>query len=296
MSNRTRNVEIPQGAFDLYDAYAHGLMSRRDFFAKLGRYSVGGMSVATLAACLMPDYENKLQTREGEADLIEAKFDYMSPKGAGPMQGYLVRPAGVEAPLGGVVVIHENRGLNPHIKDVARRVAKAGYVALAPDALFPLGGYPGDDDSGRALMQQRDRAEMVEDFMAAAEALKVDEVCTGAVACVGFCFGGAVANMMAVRQPWLAGAVPFYGGWPSTEDAANLRVPLLIHLAGLDARVNAGWPDYEAALKANGAAYEAYIYDDVNHGFHNDTTARYAPEAASLAWARTLDFFAKTLA
>lgn len=296
MSNRIRMQAIPQGALDLYDAYAHGLISRRDFFAKLARYTAGGMTVAALAACMMPDYQNKLQTEAGDPDLVESKLDYMSPSGAGPMQGYLVRPAGASEPLGGVVVVHENRGLNPHIRDVTRRVAKAGYIAFAPDALFPLGGYPGDDDSGRALQAQRDRAKMVEDFIAAAETLKQHEACSGKVGCVGFCFGGAVTNLMAVRQPWLAAAVPFYGGWPSADDAATMKVPLLIHLAGLDTRVNAGWPDYEAALKANDANYEVHIYDDVNHGFHNDTTPRYAPGAANLAWARTLDFFAQTLA
>ena len=181
-------------------------------------------------------------------------------------------------------------------KDVARRTALAGYIALAPDALFPLGGYPGNDDDGRALQATRDRDEMLADFMAAAEALRDHPECNGKVACVGFCFGGAITNLMAVNQPWLSASVPFYGGWPSAEDAARVKVPLMIHLAGLDTRVNAGWPDYEAALTANEAVYQAFIYEGANHGFHNDTTPRYDAAAAGLAWSRTLAFFEEKLA
>lgn len=294
----TRNpkITVPQGALDLYDAYAHGELSRRGFFSGLSKFAVGGMTVTTLAACIMPDYEGQQQTQAGDAEFDETELKYASPQGAGEMSGYLVKPAGAIAPLGGIVVIHENRGLNPHIRDVARRAAKAGYVAFAPDALYPLGGYPGNDDDGRVLQRERGRAEMVFDFMAAAETLRDHPDCNGKVSCVGFCFGGAVSNLMAVRQPWLSAAVPFYGGWPPEEEAAEVKVPLQIHLAELDTRVNAGWPPYQAALDAAGAPYEIHMYDGANHGFHNDTTPRYDPEAAALAWQRTLDFFAKHMA
>ncbi|RAN40437.1 dienelactone hydrolase family protein [Hyphomonas sp. GM-8P] len=286
--------KIPQGVFDLYDQYCHGHLSRRGFFEGLGKYAVGGLSVASLAACVMPDY-SKQQTSESDGGLDAEMVTYSSPEGAGEMAGYLVRPAG-GAVLPGVLVVHENRGLNPHIKDVARRAAKAGYVAFAPDALYPLGGYPGNDDDGRTLQAQRDSGKMLADFMAGAEYLRDHEATNGKVGITGFCFGGAITNLMAVKQPWLSCSVPYYGGWPSVEDAARLEVPLQIHLAGLDDRVNAGWPNYQDALNAAGKPYEVYLYEGVNHGFHNDTTSRYDEAAATLAWSRTLDFFAKHLA
>ena len=291
----TAQYTVPQGALDLYDAYAHGLISRRDFFSRLSRYAVGGATVASLAACVMPDYDRQ-QTSEADTGISAEMVPYASPDGAGEMMGYLVRPAGVTAPVGGVVVVHENRGLNPHIRDVARRVAAAGYDAFAPDALYPLGGYPGNDDDGRELQAQRDRGEMVADFMAAADFLRAHAATTEKIGCVGFCFGGAVTNLMAVRQPWLACAVPYYGGWPGSEEAALVEVPLQIHLAGLDDRVNAGWPPYQAALDAAGADYEVHVYEGANHGFHNDTTARFDADDAALAWSRTLDFFGEHLA
>lgn len=238
----------------------------------------------------MPDYA-VTQTNENDPSIKIETIVYQSPNGAGEMSGDLVLPADLSEPRGAVVVIHENRGLNPHIKDVARRVGKAGFIALAPDALHPLGGYPGNDDDGRELQRQRDRAEMLEDFIAAAEFLKRFEDSNGKVGCVGFCFGGAIANMMAVRLPWLAAAVPFYGGWPDETDAESVVAPLQIHLGGLDDRVNAGWPAYEAALKAAGVDYEAFIYEGANHGFHNDTTPRFDADAAALAWSRTVRFF-----
>jgi carboxymethylenebutenolidase len=286
----TAQHAVPQGALDLYDAYAHGLISRRDFFSQLSKYAVGGATVASLAACVMPDYDRQ-QTGEGDSDISAEMVPYASPDGAGEMMGYLVRPAGVTEPVGGVVVVHENRGLNPHIRDVARRVAAAGYVAFAPDALYPLGGYPGNDDDGRELQSQRESARMVADFMAAADFLRAHEATTEKIGCVGFCFGGAVTNLMAVHQSWLACAVPYYGGWPGTEEAALVEVPLQIHLAGLDDRVNAGWPAHQAGLDAAGADYEVYVYEGANHGFHNDTTARFDADMATLAWSRTLDFF-----
>lgn len=293
MSRTSHQPTITQDMLDLYDDYAHGEIGRREFFDRLARYAVGGVTVMALADALMPDYAHAQQIREEDDRVSGEMVEYDSPKGAGKMAGYLVRPASAEGPLGGVVVIHENRGLNPHIADVARRAAVAGYVAFAPDALFPLGGYPGNDDDGRRMQRERDRGKMLEDFIAAADFLQNHSFCTGKVGCVGFCFGGAVANMMAVRIPDLAAAVPFYGGWPSADDAAKVNAPLQIHLAGLDERVNQGWPAYEAALKANDVAYTAYMYEGANHGFHNDTTPRYDEDAAKLAWSRTLEFFAE---
>jgi carboxymethylenebutenolidase len=295
MADDQKQIEVPAEVFKLYDAYCHGDMSRRAFFDSLGKYAVGGLSVSMLAACVMPDY-GRAQTLEGEAELSEATVEYDSPKGAGKMSGYLVMPAKAKGKLSGIVVVHENRGLNPHIRDVTRRAAKAGYVAFAPDALFPLGGYPGNDDDGRALQSQRAAPEMIEDFMAAAEFLRDHEATNGKIACTGFCFGGAVTNMMAVRQPWLKASVPYYGGWPPVEDAAKVEVPLQIHLAGNDTRVNGGWGPYQAALDAAGKPYEVYVYEGLEHGFHNDTTPRFDAEGAALAWSRTLDFFAKHLA
>ncbi|MBL4537410.1 MAG: dienelactone hydrolase family protein [Oceanicaulis sp.] len=287
--------EIAQGAFKLYDAYAHGAMSRRDFLDGLKAYAIGGLTVSVLAAALMPNYATAQQTEAGDSRLVEDDVLYASPDGAGEMSGYLVRPAGAETPRGGVLVIHENRGLNPHIRDVARRAALAGYVAFAPDALHPLGGYPGTDDEGRTLQRQRDGREMLQDFIAGAHYLRDHPACSGQVAAVGFCYGGAVANQLAVRLNWLAGSVPFYGGWPEPENAEALRVPLQIHLAALDDRVNAGWPVWRDALDAAGAPYEVFMYDGAQHGFHNDTTARFDPEQAELAWSRTLDFFDRVL-
>lgn len=295
MADTEQNIEIPQEVFRLYDAYCHGDLSRRDFFSKLSTYAVGGLTVSALAACVMPDY-GRAQTAEGEADIIEETVTYASPNGAGEMSGYLVRPAGATGKLAGIVVVHENRGLNPHIRDVVRRAAKAGYVAFGPDALYPLGGYPGNDDAGRELQAQRTNPEMFADFMAAAEFLRDHPYTNGRIACTGFCFGGAITNLMAVHQPWLKASVPYYGGWPLVEDAAKVEVPLQIHLASEDPRVNEGWPSYEAALKAAGKSYEMHWYEGTQHGFHNDTTPRYDPAAAALAWSRTLDFFAKHLA
>ena len=295
MDERGLTEQPSQELLDLYDEYAHGLISRRRFFDQLKTYAVGGATVASLAGILMPKYAAAQQIRWFDERIVQEYQTYTSPNGGGEMRGLYVEPAGREAALGGVVVIHENRGLNPHIEDVARRVALAGYVAFAPDALAPLGGYPGNDDDGRALQRERNRSEMLEDFIAAADFLKAKESCSGKVACTGFCFGGAIANYMAVRIPDLAGAVPFYGGWPSADDAASVKAPLLIHLGGLDKRVNAGWPPYESALHKAGADVEAHIYEGANHGFHNDSTPRYDEAAAKLAWKRTLTFFEKHL-
>lgn len=286
-----RKEDIKQEVFDLYDDYAHNRVGRREFMQKLSTYAVGGLTVAALTNFLMPDYVHAVQVRNDDPRLKSEYINYRSAKGGGIIKALLSAPAEMEKPLGGIVVVHENRGLNPHIEDVARRAALAGFVSIAPDALSPLGGYPGNDDEGRELQQKRGRDEMLEDFIAAFEYLKNHKHCNGKVGVVGFCFGGWISNMMAVRIPELAAAVPFYGGQPETEDVPRIQAPLLLHFAELDARVNEGWPAYEAALKENKKVYTAHLYAGTNHGFHNDTTPRYDKAAAELAWKRTIDFF-----
>lgn len=290
-----KKEDISQEVFDLYDYYAHNQIDRREFMQKLSAYAVGGVTVASLMSFLSPDYIDAIQIRADDQRLKSEYINYPSPKGGGTIKALLSRPAEAKAPLGGIVVVHENRGLNPHIEDVARRAALAGFISIAPDALTPLGGYPGNDDDGRTLQSKRDRNEMLEDFIAAYEHLRQHKECNGKVGVVGFCFGGWIANMMAVRIPSLAAAVPFYGGQPPVEDVPNIKAPLLLHYASLDTRVNEGWPAYEAALKAHNKDYVAHMYDNVNHGFHNDTTPRYDKAAAELAWRRTLEFFNQKL-
>ena len=290
-----RKEDIQQEVFDLYDYYAHNMLSRREFMDKLSVYAVGGLTVGALASFLLPNYAKAEQVKVDDPRINAETITYDSPKGGGKIQGLLVKPATINKKLPGVVVVHENRGLNPYIEDVARRLALAGFLVLAPDALSPLGGYPGNDDEGRAMQRQRDRDEMLEDFIAAYEFLNSNSECTGKVGVVGFCFGGWISNMMAVRLPGLDAAVPFYGGQPSAEDAAKIKAPLLLQYAELDGRVNEGWPAYEEVLKENKKEYTAYIYPGVNHGFHNDTTPRYDEEAAKLAWDRTLEFFKQKL-
>jgi carboxymethylenebutenolidase len=290
-----RKEDIHQDVFDLYDDYAHNRLSRRVFIEKLSLYAVGGLTVSSLMSFMMPDYAGAIQI-DADDDRLESGFiHYPSPKGGGSIKALLSKPATGKKKLGGIVVVHENRGLNPYIEDVARRAALAGFISIAPDALTPLGGYPGNDDAGRELQSKRDKFEMLEDFIAAAEYLKGHEDCNGKIGVVGFCFGGWIANMMAVRMPGLAAAVPFYGGQPPAEDVPRIKAPLLLHFASLDTRVNAGWPAYEAALKAHQKEYRAYMYEGVNHGFHNDTTPRYDRAAATLAWDRTIEFFKKEL-
>jgi carboxymethylenebutenolidase len=290
-----KKEEIKQEVFDLYDDYAHNRIDRRKFVERLSAYAVGGLTVSSLLGFIMPNYQDKIQVRADDPRLKSEYTEYSSPKGGGNIKGLLSRPADNKGKLPGIVVVHENRGLNPHIEDVGRRAALAGFISLAPDALTPLGGYPGNDDDGRALQQKRDRNEMLEDFIAAYEYLKVHPECDGNVGVVGFCFGGWIANMMAVRVPDLKAAVPFYGGQPTAEEVPQINAPLLLQYAALDTRVNAGWPAYEAALKENKKDYTAYIYPNVNHGFHNDTTPRYDEQAAKLAWQRTIDFFKEKL-
>lgn len=290
-----KKEDIKQEVFDLYDDYAHNRITRRDFMQRLSIYAVGGVTVTSLMSFLVPDYQDAIQIKADDPRITSSYISYPSPKGGGTIKALLCMPKGNQKKLGGVVVVHENRGLNPHIEDVARRAALAGFVSLAPDALSPLGGYPGNDDDGRTLQSKRDRNEMLEDFIAGFEYLKTNEFCNGKVGVVGFCFGGWIANMMAVQVPDLAAAAPFYGGQPPIEDVPQIKAPLLLHYAELDTHVNEGWPAYEKALKENHKEYTSFIYANVNHGFHNDTTPRYDKEAAQLAWQRTVDFFAQKL-
>lgn len=290
-----RKEDIKQEVFDLYDDYAHNRIDRRNFIEKLSTYAVGGITVASLMSFLMPDYKEAIQIKANDPRLTSSYVSYTSSKGGGTIRGLISKPADERRKLGGIVVVHENRGLNPHIEDVARRAALAGFVSFAPDALTPLGGYPGNDDDGRAMQSKRDRNEMLEDFIAAYEYLKNHEDCNGKVGVVGFCFGGWISNMMAVRIPDLSAAVPFYGGQPAPEDVSKIKAPLLLHYAELDTRVNEGWPAYENALKENKKDYKAFMYPNTNHGFHNDTTPRYDKAAAELAWKRTVDFFNEKL-
>jgi len=262
---------------------------------RLSAYAIGGITVSSLLSFIMPNYEDNLQIKPDDPRLESDYITYNSPKGGGKIRGLLSMPVERKGKLPGIVVVHENRGLNPYIEDVGRRAALAGFISLAPDALTPLGGYPGNDDEGRAMQSERDGNEMLEDFIAAYEYLKADPGCTGKIGVVGFCFGGGIANMMAVRIPDLGAAVPFYGRQPDTELVPQINAPLLLHYAGLDTRVNEGWPAYEEALKKNGKEYTAYIYPNVNHGFHNDSTPRYDSDAAELAWKRTIDFFNEKL-
>lgn len=293
--NDIKKEDIKQEVFDLYDDYAHSRINRRDFMQKLSAYAVGGLTVTSLMGFLMPDYQNTLQVKPGDPRITSGYINYQSPKGGGNIKALLSKPADVQGKLGGIVVVHENRGLNPYIEDVAKRAALAGFITIAPDALTPLGGYPGNDDAGREMQAKLDKNKMLEDFIAAYDYLKNNKDCNGKVGVVGFCFGGWIANMMAVRIPGLSAAVPFYGSQPAAEDIPKIQAPLLLHYAALDTHITEGWPAYEAALKANGKAYTAYIYPGVNHGFHNDTTPRYDKAAAELAWQRTIDFFKKKL-
>ncbi|WP_209405837.1 dienelactone hydrolase family protein [Pseudozobellia sp. WGM2] len=289
-----KKEQIKQEVFDLYDAYAHNKLARREFIEKLSLYAVGGITVASLMSFLMPNYSDTLIVSQNDPKLESGFIKYESPKGGGTIKGLLSKPKNVKGKLGGIVVVHENRGLNPYVEDTARRAALSGFITLAPDALSPLGGYPGNDDEGREMQRKRDRNEMLEDFIAAYEYLKNHKDCSGKIGVVGFCFGGWISNMMAVKVPDLSAAVPFYGSQPE-ENIDQINAPLMLQFAGLDERVNAGWPDYEKALKENNIEYKAYTYPNVNHGFHNTSTPRYDKEAAELAWSRTIEFFKKHL-
>ena len=279
----------------LFDGYVHGTLTRREFLDRAARFTASGVTAAGLLASLSPNYALAVQVDPDDPSITTSYKKYASPAGAGVMRGYYARPAVIDHKLPAVVVIHENRGLNPYIEDVARRLAVAGFIAFAPDALTPLGGYPGNDDEGRVLQRQRDGAEMVEDFIAAVEFVRNHPDSSGNVGSVGFCFGGGMSLTLAVRRPDLKAAVAFYGRHPSGDDVAAIRAPLQLHHAELDERVNAGWPDFERALKAAGVAYENYSYAGANHGFHNDTTPRFDEDSAKLAWRRTVQFFERHL-
>ena len=290
-----KKTAIDPHILKLFDGYVHGKISRRQFLDRAAAFTASGVAATALLASLSPNYALARQV-DPEDPAIDASYKrYGSPNGAGVMRGYFVRPAASGHRLPAVVVIHENRGLNPYIEDVTRRLAVAGFIAFAPDALTPLGGYPGNDDDGRELQRQRDRAEMEEDFASAVEFLAGHPDCTGKVGAVGFCFGGGMVMRLAVRMPSLTAGVAFYGRHPAAEHAASIKAPLMIHHAGLDERVNASWPEFEKGLRDAGRSYVNHEYADVNHGFHNDTTPRYDEEAAKLAWQRTLEFFAEHL-
>jgi carboxymethylenebutenolidase len=279
---------------ELYDFYAHGQITKREFLDRAGRYAVGGLTAVTILGLMSPNYAFAEQVSFTDPDIVAEYVTYPSPNGHGEVRAYQVRPAGTGTPLPAVVVVHENRGLNPYIEDVARRVAKAGFIALAPDGLTSVGGYPGNDEAGKELQSNVDPAKLMNDFFAAVEWLMARDDVTR-VGITGFCYGGGIANAAAVAYPELGGAVPFYGRQPDPADVAKIKAPLLLHYAEADARVNEGWPAYEAALKAAGVPYEAFIYPGVNHGFHNDSTPRYDQAAAELAWDRTITFFQRSL-
>jgi len=293
---RKKANDFDQELLNLFDQYVHGAIDRRGFLDRAGKFAVGGLTAAALLDMLSPKFAEAQQVPKDDKRLKTEYVDYPSPKGSDKTRGYLARPANATGKLPGILVIHENRGLNPHIEDVARRLALDHFVTFAPDALTPLGGYPGDEDKARELFQKLDQTKTREDFVAAAAYLKTRPDCTGKIGAVGFCYGGGIVNMLATRLPDLAAAVPFYGGQPPAEEVAKIKAPLLIHYAENDERINAGWPAYEAALKANNVKYEMFKYPGTQHGFNNDTTPRYDEKAAKLAWQRTVDFFKKNLA
>jgi carboxymethylenebutenolidase len=292
---RKKATDFDPEVLILFDAYVHGAIDRRGFLNKASKYAAGGVTAAMLLDALNPKFAEAQQVAKDDKRLKTEYLPYPSPQGNAGMRGYFARPASPNGKLPGVLVVHENRGLNPHIEDIARRLALDNFVAFAPDALAPLGGYPGDEDAARQLFPKLDQAKTREDFVAAAGFLKSRPDCTGKIGVVGFCYGGGIANMLATRLPDLGAAVPFYGNQPSAEDAAKVKAPLLLHYAETDQRINAGWAAYEAVLKANKVPYTMHMYPGTQHGFNNDTTPRYDEAAAKLAWQRTIEFFNKYL-
>jgi carboxymethylenebutenolidase len=294
--DRKKASEFPQPLLDLFDLYVHGDIGRREFLDGAKRFAGAGVTATALWESLRPNYAWAQQVAKDDSRIKAGYETVPSPQGNEKIRGYLARPAKSAGKLPAVLAVHENRGLNPYIEDVARRLAAADFIAFAPDGLTSVGGYPGDDEKGAQLFQKVDRQKMMEDFVAAANWLKARPDSTGKLGVVGFCFVGGTANALAVRMGAdLAAAVPFYGSQPPAADAAKIKAPLMLHYAGLDTRINGGWPAYEQALKANHVSYTAYIYEGANHGFHNDTTPRYDEAAAKLAWQRTLDFLNKQL-
>ena len=290
---RKKAGDFPPEVLKLFDGYVHGMLDRREFLNRAAKFAIGGFTAAAMLESLKPNYAWAQQVAKDDGRIKTEYLTYPSSQGSGTMRGYFALPANARGKLPGILVIHENRGLNPYTEDVARRLAVANFVAFAPDALTPVGGYPGDEDKARELFAKLDAAKRTEDLVAAAGYLKSRPECTGKIGAVGFCFGGGIVNLLAVRLPDLAAAVPFYGSQPAAADVAKIKAPLQIHYAETDERINAGWPAYEAALKANGVRYEMYMYPNTNHAFHNDTTPRYDEAAAKLAWQRTVDFFNK---
>ena len=296
MNQQPTPIKIPQEAFDWYDEYAHGGIDRRTFLDRLGKLAIAGLTISAVSGALLPNYALAEQVSFNDDDITASYEMFESPKGFGEGRGYLVKPKKLEGTAPVVLVVHENRGLNPYIEDVARRLAKQGFVAFAPDILYSLGGYPGNDDEGRSMQASLDKAKVEEDFKAAANFLKEHPLSSGKLGVVGFCFGGYISNMLVAALPdVIDAAVPFYGTPGPAELIPNIKSPIMLQFGELDKRVNATWPDYEKALKANDVDYQAFVYEGVNHGFHNDSTARYDEESAELAWSRTVEFFKKHL-
>jgi carboxymethylenebutenolidase len=287
--------DISQEVFDLYDDYAHNKIERRQFVEKLSLFAVGTLTLPSLLSFMTPNYLDSILIKPEDPRLKSKYISYESPKGGGTIKALLSQPTVRKKKIPGIIVVHENRGLNPYIEDVGRRAAIEGFITLAPDALSPLGGYPGNDDAGRELQKKRSREDMLEDFIAAYEYLKSHKDCNGYVGVVGFCFGGWISNMMAVKIPTLSAAVPYYGGQPTAEEAQKITTAILAHYASLDSRVNEGWPAFESILKKNNVEHTAFFYPGCNHGFHNNTTPRYDQVAATLSWERTIDFFKEKL-
>jgi len=292
---RKKASDYPQEVLDLFDGYVHGRMGRREFLDQAAKYAVGGFGAAAMLESLRPNFAWAEQVAKDDKRIHTERLDYDSPQGSGKMRGYFAKPAKAGGKIPGVLVIHENRGLNPYIEDVARRLALESYVAFAPDALAPVGGYPGDEDQARAMFAKQDGKKRIEDLVTAAAVLKARPEFNGKMGAVGFCFGGGICNLLAVRLPDLAASVPFYGVQPPASDVPKIKAALLIHYAEHDDRINNGWPAYEAALKTNGVRHEAHFYPGTQHGFHNDTTPRYDEAAAKLAWSRTLAFYKEHL-
>lgn len=296
MTDRRKASDFHPRILEIFDGYVHGRITKRDFMAQAAQFATAGVTAAAIFEALKPDYALAQQVAPDDPAIRTETASYASPEGNGQISGLMARPADAMGKLAAVLVVHENRGLNPYIADVVRRLGKAGYLAFGPDGLSPLGGYPGTDEQGREMQASLDPAKLMEDFFAAYEFLRDHPDSTGKVGCVGFCYGGGVCNALAVAYPELSASVPFYGRQPRAEEVAQIKAPLLIHYAENDERVNAGWPDYEAALKAGGKEYQAFFYPGTQHGFHNDTTPRYDEAAANQAWERTLAFFGDKLA
>ena len=292
---RRKASDFDPRILEIYDGYVHGKITKREFMSKAGQYAAGGITGAAILAQLQPNYALAQQVSPDAPEIETGSVTYESHEGHGRIRGLMAAPANVSVRLPAVLVVHENRGLNPYIEDVVRRVAKAGYLAFGPDGLSPLGGYPGNDDDGREMQRSMDPQRLMQDFFAAFGFLRNHHRSTGKVGAVGFCYGGGVCNALAVAYPDLAASGPFYGRQPAADEVASIRAPLMIHYAGLDKRINAGWPAYSEALKSHQKAFSVHFYPNVNHGFHNDTTPRYDQAAATLAWARTMDFFGRHL-